>query len=121
MSQTPTEKSGQPATERAEEFLDSLGRRIGLFAARAGQRIQNVAVTMRERTDQTGQQNTASDVQSSPSARAGEKSGQMMEKSEEMVDRASQRLSQYALRAGFQVQKAERERSDNTCVTANER
>ena len=106
MSQTPTEKSGQPATERAEEFLDSLGRRIGLFAARAGQRIQDAAVTMRERTDQIGQQNTSSGTQTSPSARTGEKSGQMMEKSEELVDRAAQRFSQYALRAGFQIQKA---------------
>lgn len=106
MSQAPTEKSGQPATERAEEFLDNLGRRIGLFAARAGQRIQNVAVTMRERTEQAGQQNTAPGTQPSPPARTGEKSGQAMEKSEELVDRAAQRLSQYALQAGFQLQKA---------------
>lgn len=106
MSQTPTEKPGQPATERAEELLDNLGRRIGLFAARAGQRIQNAAVAVREGANQTGQPHTTSGSQSSPPARAGEKSGQTMERSEELVDRATQRLSQYAVRAGFQLQKA---------------
>ena len=40
MSQTSGEKSGQPATERAEELLDSMGRRLGFFAALAGRRIR---------------------------------------------------------------------------------
>ena len=106
MSQAPTEKSGQPATERAEAILDNLGRRIGIFAARAGQRIQNAATSVREGTDQVGQQNTASRENSSQSAPAGDRSEQMMERSEELVDRAAQQLTAYAVRAGYQIQKA---------------
>lgn len=106
MSQAPSEKSGQPATVRAEALLDDLGRRIGLFAARAGQRIQNTAASIREGTDQVDQRGPASTEQSSQSTRAGEKGAQSMERSEELVDRATQRLSQYTALAGFQIQRA---------------
>src|SRR5437899_1152765 len=58
MSQTSGEKSGQPATERAEELLDSMGRRLGFFAALAGRRIQNAAASIREEAERRDQQNT---------------------------------------------------------------
>jgi hypothetical protein len=106
MSQAPTDKSDQPATERAEAILDNLGRRLGLFAGSVGQRIQNAATSVREGADRLGQQNTASGQRTSPFAHGGEQNGQVMERSEELVDRAAQRLSQYALRAGYQIQKA---------------
>ena len=108
MSQTPTEKPDQPATARAEELLDSVGRRIGLFAARAGQRIQNTATYVREQADHMDQPDTADSEKSHQPAIAGaEEKGQVaMEKSEEMVDRMTQQLSLYTVRAGFQIQKA---------------
>ncbi len=58
MSQIPGENSSQPATARAEEVLDNLGRRVGLFTARAGQRVQNVAASIREEADRLDQPET---------------------------------------------------------------
>lgn len=51
MSQTQEKKTEQPAVARAEEALDRVGRGIGLFAGLTVQRIQNVATSLRERTD----------------------------------------------------------------------
>ena len=107
MSQTSREKSGQPATARAEEVLDSMGRRIGLFAARAGQRIQNTATSLREEADQMDQPDTAPGKKASqPGLTRAEKSQLAMQRSEELVNRMVQRLSFYAAMAGYQVQKA---------------
>jgi len=105
MSQTPPEKSGQPATARAEAILDNMGRRLGLFAARAGQRIQNAASSLREEANQPTTA-PAEKASQSTSERAEEKGAQTMERSEELVDQAVQRLSHFALLAGFQMQKA---------------
>ena len=108
MSQTPEEKSGQPATVRAEELLDSMGRRMGFFAALAGQRIQNAAASVREGVDRVGQQNTTAEEKASqPTIASAEEKGKLaMERSEELVDRMARRLSHYASLVGFQVQKA---------------
>src|SRR5579884_3029558 len=108
MSQTSREKSDQPASARAEELLDNMGRRIGLFAARAGQRIQNAATSIREQADQIDQPETADNEKSDQpmAARAEEKGQFAMQKSEEMVDRMAQQLSLYTARAGLQIQKA---------------
>ncbi|MBV9229632.1 MAG: hypothetical protein JOZ18_09995 [Chloroflexi bacterium] len=108
MSQTPGEKSGLSATARSEELLDSMGRRIGLFAALAGQRIQNAAASVREGVDRVGQQNTTAEEKASqPTIASAEEKGKLaMERSEELVDRMARRLSHYASLVGFQVQKA---------------
>ena len=108
MSQTSREKSGQPATARAEELLDSMGRRIGLFAGLAGQRIQNAATSIRQEADQMDQLNTIpGEKASQPTvARAEEKGKLAMERSEELVDRMTKHLSHYTSLAGLQIQKA---------------
>lgn len=108
MSQASGEKSGQSATVRAEELLDSMGRRIGLFAARAGQRIQNTATYMREEADRMDQPNTTPGKKSSqPGLASAEEKGKLaMERSEELVDDMVQRLGYFASLAGFRVQKA---------------
>ena len=106
MSQAPSENSDQPATQRAEELLDNVGRRIGLFAGRAGQRIQSAATSVRDGAGHLAESNPTQGTKSDQSAHAGEKGGQMMERSEEMIDQAVTRLSHYAILAGFQIQKA---------------
>lgn len=108
MSQASQEKSGQSATARAEEMLDGMGRRLGIFAARVGQRVQNTATFVREEAGRTGQQNSAPGGNShQPGLEASEEKGKLaMERSEELVDRMVQRLSYFAARAGYQVQKA---------------
>jgi hypothetical protein len=131
MSQTPGENSGQPATARAEEVLNNLGRRMGLFTAQAGQRIQNVAASIREEADRLDQPETAPGEKSKtplvaqteeqgklPKERAGEKSKTPLvaqteeqgklpkERAEVLVDRMGQRVSNWASRTGFQVQRA---------------
>ncbi len=108
MSQASGEKSDQSATARAEELLDSTGLRIGLFVARAGQRIQNAAASMRVEADRMGQPNTAPGKNSSQPglARAEEKGKLAMKRSEELVDRMVQRLSYFTSLASLQVQKA---------------
>lgn len=108
MNQTPREKSDHPATERAEELLDSMGRRIGFFAALAGQRIQNAAASIRVGTEQMNEPNTAPrENASQPTiARTEEKGKPAMERSEELVDSVVQRLSHYASLVGFQIQRA---------------
>ena len=108
MNQNPGEKPGQPATARAEELLDNMGRRLGTFAALAGQRIQNAAASIREEADQMDQPNTVPAEKSSrpASARAEEKGKLAMERSEEAVDRLAQRLSHYTSLVGHQILKA---------------
>jgi hypothetical protein len=108
MSQTSGEKSGQSATARAEELLDSMGQRVGLFAARAGQRIQNAATSIRVEANRMGQSNTVPGEKSSQPGLAGadEKGKIATKRSEELVDRMVQRLSSFASLAGLQAQKA---------------
>ncbi len=108
MSQIPGENSRQPATARAEEVLDNLGRRMGLFTARAGQRIQNVTASIREEADRLDQPETAPGEKSkTPLVAQTEEQGKLAkERAEVLVDRMGQRVSNWASRAGFQVQRA---------------
>jgi tRNA U34 5-carboxymethylaminomethyl modifying enzyme MnmG/GidA len=108
MSQTPGENSGQPATARAEEVLNNLGRRMGLFTAQAGQRIQNVAASIREEADRLDQPETAPGEKSkTPLVAQTEEQGKLpKERAEVLVDRMGQRVSNWASRTGFQVQRA---------------
>jgi hypothetical protein len=107
MSQAPGENSSQPATVRAEELLDNLGRRIGLFAALAGQRIQNVATSIREEADRMDQPETAPGEKSKTPlvAQTEEQRKLATERAEVLVDRMGQRVSNWASLAGFQVQR----------------
>jgi hypothetical protein len=108
MSQAPGKQSGQPATERAEELWDGMGRRIGLFAAQAGQRMQHVAVSIREEADRMDQPSTVPGEKShSPAMARTEQQGKLaMERAEDLVDRLGQRLGHFTALAGFQIQKA---------------
>lgn len=108
MSQTPGEQPAQPATARAEVLLANLGRRLDLFAAQAGQRVQNVAASIREEADRMDQPHTASGEKAhAPMAASAEERGKIaMEKAEEVVDRLGQRLGGYLAMAGFQMQRA---------------
>src|SRR5947199_7752910 len=108
MSQKPGENSGQPGTARAEEVLDNLGRRMGLFTAQAGQRIQNVAASIREEADGMDQPETAPGEKSkTPLVAQTEEQGKLAkERAEVLVDRMGQRVSNWASRTGFQVHRA---------------
>jgi hypothetical protein len=110
MSQTAKERaqSDQPAAARAEEQMEDLGRRIGFFAGSLGLRIQNAAASVREQANQTERSNNARGEKSGQAKAilAGEKRQQAMQRSEEQVDLLAQRLSQFASRASFQVQRA---------------
>ncbi len=108
MSQTPGENSGRPATARAEEALGNLGRRMGLFTAQAGQRIQNVAASIREEADGMDQpEGGPGEKAKTPLVAQSEEQGKLAkERAEVMVDRMGQRVSNWASRAGFQVQRA---------------
>jgi tRNA U34 5-carboxymethylaminomethyl modifying enzyme MnmG/GidA len=108
MSQAPGEQPGQLATARAEELLDSMGRRIGLFAAQAGQRIQHVAASIREEADRMDQPSTAPGEKSqAPTIARTEEQGKLtMERAEDLVERLGQRLGHFTALAGFQIQKA---------------
>src|SRR6266849_4537409 len=68
--------SDKPPVARADELLNNLGRRIGLFVGLAGQRIQGTAVNIREQTRRMEQ----------PEAAAGEKPSQPARSREEAED-----------------------------------
>lgn len=109
MSQTQG-GSDKPPVVRADEMLNNLGRRIGLFAGLAGHRVRSTAVNIREQTRRMDQ----------PEATAGEKSGQPARapaeesarpetekataKAEELVEAMAQRVGQFAALAGLQIQ-----------------
>jgi hypothetical protein len=108
MTQTTGENSGQPATERAEELLDSIGHRFGLFAAHAGQRIQNTATSVRDEVGRIELPKTPSGGNSTQPAQARleESSRVATEKAEELVDRAGQRFADFVSFATLQILKA---------------
>ncbi|MBV8695925.1 MAG: hypothetical protein JO183_10620 [Ktedonobacteraceae bacterium] len=107
MSQTPGERPGQPTTAHAEELLDSLGRRIGLFTAQTGQRIQNVAASLGDRANRVEQPNTVpgEKVHSPTRARAEEQEKLAMERAEVLVDRVGQRLGHFFAATGLHIQR----------------
>lgn len=102
--------SDKPPVVRADELLDNLGRRIGLFAGLAGQRIQSAAVNIRDQTRQMNQPETAAGEHVSQQAGAEEAAQPGAEKAaakaEELVEGMTQRLGLFAARAGLQIQKA---------------
>ncbi len=107
MSQPQGEMPQQPATARAEELLERLGKQIGLFAGRAGQHIQSAATYIREEADRMDRPQTAPGEKphSPPVARANVTAQEASEKAEEMVDRVGQRLAHFTAAASRQIQK----------------
>jgi hypothetical protein len=101
--------SDKPPVVRADELLDNLGRRIGLFAGLAGQRIQSAAVNVRDQTRQMNQHVTAAGEHASQPVEAEEAAQPGAEKAtakaEELVEGMTQRLGLFAARAGLQIQK----------------
>ena len=110
MSQTQEEKSARPATARAEELIDRMGRGFGVFVASTGQRIQSTTTTLREKADQRNQPKTTQGEKPSQPApapiQAGESSRLAMEKADELVGRLEQRIGHFTTLISFQVQKA---------------
>ena len=103
--------SNKPPVERADELLNNLGRRIGLFVGLAGQRIQGTAVNIREQTRRMEQPEGAAGEKPSQPARAREEESAQPEtekataKAEELVEGMTQRLGIFAALAGLQIQK----------------
>ncbi len=110
MSQTQG-GSDKPPVARADELLNNLGRRIGLFVGLAGQRIQGTAVNIREQTRRMEQPEAAAGEKPSQPARAREEESaqpgteKATAKAEELVGDMTQRLGVFAALAGLQIQK----------------
>lgn len=104
MSQTPGEDSKQPATVRAEELLDNVGQRLGLFAALTAQRIQHAATYVRQEADRLDQPKT-SPGEKPAIARSEESSKPPKERAEELVDQFGQRFGHFAALTGLQIQR----------------
>ena len=103
--------SDKPPVARADELLNNLGRRIGLFVGLAGQRIQGTAVNIREQTRRMEQPEAPAGEKSGQPARAREEESAQPEtekaqaKAEELVEGMTQRLGLFAALAGLQIQK----------------
>ncbi len=107
MSQAPGKRPGLSTTTHAEEVLDNLGRRIGLFTAQTGQRIQNAAASLGERTNRTEQPNRVPAEKVHPSKRvsAEEQEKLAMERAEVLLDHFGQRFGHFFAEAGQQIQR----------------
>ena len=105
MSQEQKQQSNHSATVRAEEPLDRLGRRLGLLAGRASQRVQGASTALRERAERPERQaqpRTAAEQPRQPATASAEEKGKSAtEEAEELVDRMGQRLSLVASLAGW--------------------
>jgi hypothetical protein len=103
--------SDKPPVARADELLNNLGRRIGLFVGLAGQRIQGTAVNIREQTRRVEQPEAAAREKPSQPARAREEGSaqpgteKATAKAEELVGDMTHRLGVFAALAGLQIQK----------------
>src|SRR5260370_20773562 len=102
--------SDKPPVERADELLNNLGRRIGLFVGLAGQRIQGTAVNIREQTRRMEQPEAAAGEKPGQPARAREEESAKPEtgiapaKADELVEGMTQRLGLFAGPTGLQIQ-----------------
>jgi hypothetical protein len=108
MNHTPGEQTVQPATARAQALLGNLGRRLDLFAAQAGQRIQHAAASIGEEADRIDQPSTqpGEEAHLPTISRAEEEGKLVMERAEDLVDRLGHHLGHYLALAGFQIQRA---------------
>jgi hypothetical protein len=104
----------QPPVARAEEFVDRMGRSIGLFAGLTGQRLQRATTVIRQEVqharqptttpgEKSNQPETAQPEECAQSARpATEKA---TAQAEQKVDQATQRLALLGAVMSYQVQK----------------
>jgi hypothetical protein len=101
-------EAGEPATARAEAVMENVGRRIGLFAARASRSVQNAANYVRQEADRMDQPQTEPGKKSNqPGIAHAEESGKLaMERAEESVDRLGKRISSTAMFTSLHVQRA---------------
>jgi hypothetical protein len=104
----------QPPVARAEEFVDRMGRSIGLFAGLTGQRLQRTATVIRQEVQHARQPTTAPGEQSKqPETARPEECAQSArpaaekrtEQAEQKVDQAAQRLALLGAAVSYQVQK----------------
>ena len=107
MSQTSGEQSPQLATARAEALLDDLGRRMSLLVTQMGQRVQNMAVALRDQAARTERPDTGPGEQTHSAAIAGaEEQGKLaLVRAEDLVNRFEQRLGHFTSLAGTYIQR----------------
>lgn len=107
MERAPGEQPGQDATTRAAELLDHLGHRISLFAAQATQRVQDVAIAIRERADRVERPSTEPGEKThSPTVERAEEQGKLaLARAEELVKRFEQQLGHYTSLTGSYIQR----------------
>src|SRR5260370_33240000 len=88
--------SDKPPVERADELLNNLGRRIGLFVGLAGQRIQGTAVNIREQTRRMEQPEAAAGGKTSQpaGARRGETGPTQTAKTQQKAGELRERMTQ---------------------------
>lgn len=100
MSQAPEKGENRSATERAEELLDRAGRRLGLFLASTGQRMQ--------RATKAGERPAA---KHSPESLNGKKPGQeeisqaTMERADLLVGQMEVRIRRFTTLLSLHIQK----------------
>jgi hypothetical protein len=90
MNETRDERSGRPATERAEEVLDSVGERIGRFLSLAMQRVEGMTGGDRPNEGAPGE---------APS-------GAATERAEQLLDGMGESVGRFAAMAGWRIRKA---------------
>lgn len=107
MEHTSEGQPGQAATARAEALLDNLGHRLTLFAAQAGQRVQNVAVAVREQADQLNRPSMepGEKAHSSAVASSEEKGKLALMRAEDLVKRFEQQAGHYISLASSYIQR----------------
>jgi len=107
MEHTSGEQPGQAATARAEALLDNLGHRINLFASQAAQRVQDVAIAVRDQADRLDQPSTEPGEKTHSAALAGaEEQGKLaLVRAEDLVRRFEQQFGHYTSLASSYIQR----------------
>lgn len=107
MEQTSGEQPDQAATSRAESLLDNLGHRVSLFASQASQRVQDVAMAIRDQADRMDRPSTEPGEKTHSSTVAGaEEQGKLaLVRAEELVERFEHQLGRYTLLASSYIQR----------------
>ena len=91
MSEMQDERSGRPATERAEEMLDGLGERMGRLLSLAMRRVEGLTVADSPDEGAAG----------SPTAPVA-----ATERAEQLLDGVGERVGRFAALAGRQIRRA---------------
>jgi len=112
MEVSQEKSSMSPATERANELLNSAERRLGMFALQTRQRLQEMMAAIRveaDRMDQPLQMEEARSGEQEGAAGQAEQPGRAPAtekmRAEELVDRWAHRISTTAAITGWQTQR----------------